>query len=92
MALLGIGSDVSDEDRLDLIVEYTQTTERATKDAILKEHTRNPRTSDLSTVTTDEYIVENPENFPPDIVDGATRREIAKESEKRSLRHILGGR
>ena len=90
--LLGIDNDSDDADRLDAVLEYGKTAEQKTKDQILKDHTRTPRLGDLSTETTDEYIVENPERFPPDLVDGATRREIAKESEKRTLRHVLGGR
>ena len=90
-----LGSDEADSKIRDMAEWKTNITETATtntKDEILKDHTRNPRTSDLSTATSDEYIVENPERFPPDLVDGATRREIAKESEKRTLRHVLGGR
>jgi hypothetical protein len=90
-----LGSDEADSKIRDMAEWKTNLVDSATtktKDEILKDHTRTPRLSDISTATTDEYIVENPENFPPDIVDGATRREIAKESEKRSLRHILGGR
>ena len=90
-----LGSDEADSKIRDMAEWKTNLVDSATtktKDEILKEHSRTPRLSDISTATTDEYIVENPENFPPDIVDGATRREIAKESEKRSLRHILGGR
>ncbi len=92
MALLGIGSDATDEERLDLIVEYTQTTEQAVKDQILKDHARTPRISQISTETPDEHILANPEQYPSDIVNAALERGIAKESEKRTLRHIMGGR
>lgn len=91
MALLGIGSEATDDERLDLIVEYTQTTEQAAKDQILKDHVRNPRTSQLSTETPDEHILAHPESYPSDIVNDALDRGIAKESEKRTLRQVMGG-
>ena len=92
MALLGIGSDATDEERLDLIAEYTQATEQATKDQILKDHVRTPRISQISAETPDEHILEHPEHYPSDIVDAALTRGIAKESEKRTLRQVMGGR
>lgn len=90
--LLGIDNDSDDADRLDAVLEYGKTAEQKTKDQILKDHTRTPRLGDLSTVTTDEHIIENPERYPPDIVDSATRRLMTEEREKRNLRSLMGGR
>ena len=84
MALLGIGSDdATDDERLDLIVEYTQTTEQATKDAILKEHTRNPRLGSLDmTPMSLEQIAELPDHvqakLPPSVTEPALQAHIDK--------------
>ena len=92
MALLGMGEDSSDAERLDMIVEYTEATETRVKDQILRDHVRNPRVSELSTETPDEYVLEHPEQFPADITTAALDRSMAKDREKRTLRHVMGGR
>ncbi len=90
-ALLGIDSDSTDEDRLDAIAEYAAKATQDTKDQILKDHVRNPRISQLSTETPDDHILANPEHYPPDIVNAALDRGMAKEREKRTLRQVMGG-
>ena len=90
-ALLGIDSDSTDEDRLDAIAEYAAKATQDTKDQILKDHVRNPRISDISTETPDDQILGNPEHYPPDIVNAALDRGMAKEREKRTLRQVMGG-
>ncbi len=90
-ALLGIDSDSTDEDRLDAIAEYAAKATQDTKDQILKDHARTPRISQLSTETPDDHILANPEHYPPDIVNAALDRGMAKEREKRTLRQVMGG-
>ena len=62
------------------------------KDQILKDHVRTPRISQISAETPDEHILDHPENYPADIVASALDRGMAKEREKRTLRHVMGGR
>ena len=83
--------DLDDADRLDALVEYGKNSETKAKDQILKDHARTPRISQLSTETPDDHILAHPENFPPDIVNAALDRGMAKEREKRTLRQVMGG-
>ena len=82
---------VDDADRLDALVEYGKNSETKAKDQILKDHARTPRISQLSTETPDDHILANPEHYPPDIVNAALDRGMAKEREKRTLRQVMGG-
>ena len=90
-SLLGIDSDSTDEDRLDAIAEYAEKATQDTKDQILKNNTRTPRISQLSTETSDEHILANPEHYPSDIVNAALERGLEQEREKRTLRSAMGG-
>ncbi len=83
--------DLDDADRLDALVEYGKNSETKAKDQILKDHARTPRISQLSTETPDDQILGNPEHYPPDIVNAALDRGMAKEREKRTLRQVMGG-